>query len=108
MAKRKRRAFTKEFKAETVRLVRDSGRSAGRSRGSRISRRRRSGIGCGRPRSMPTEPARGADAGERSSRACGVRCGHCRWSATTQKGRRPYSGGLLSRESTASEQHPPE
>ena len=27
MAKRKRRAFTKEFKAETVRLVRDSGKS---------------------------------------------------------------------------------
>ena len=29
MAKRKRRAFTKEFKAETVRLVRDSGKSVG-------------------------------------------------------------------------------
>src|SRR3989304_5906462 len=27
MAKRKRRAFTNEFKAETVRLVRDSGKS---------------------------------------------------------------------------------
>jgi transposase len=27
MAKRKRRAFTKEFKAETVRLVQDSGKS---------------------------------------------------------------------------------
>ena len=27
MAKRKRRAFTKEFKAQTVRLVRDSGKS---------------------------------------------------------------------------------
>ena len=29
MTKRKRRAFTKEFKAETVRLVRDSGKSVG-------------------------------------------------------------------------------
>jgi transposase-like protein len=29
MAKRKRRAFTKEFKAQTVRLVRDSGKSMG-------------------------------------------------------------------------------
>ena len=29
MAKRKRRAFTKEFKAETVRLVLDSGKSVG-------------------------------------------------------------------------------
>ena len=29
MAKRKRRAFTKEFKAETVRLVRESGKSVG-------------------------------------------------------------------------------
>ena len=29
MAKRKRRAFTKEFKAEAVRLVRDSGKSVG-------------------------------------------------------------------------------
>jgi transposase-like protein len=29
MAKRKRRAFTKEFKAETVRLVRDSGKPVG-------------------------------------------------------------------------------
>lgn len=29
MAKRKRRAFTKEFKAESVRLVRDSGKSVG-------------------------------------------------------------------------------
>ena len=29
MAKRKRRAFTKEFKAETVRLVWDSGKSVG-------------------------------------------------------------------------------
>ena len=29
MGKRKRRAFTKEFKAETVRLVRDSERSVG-------------------------------------------------------------------------------
>jgi transposase-like protein len=29
MAKRKRRAFTKEFKAETVRLVPDSGKSVG-------------------------------------------------------------------------------
>ena len=29
MGKRKRRAFTKEFKAETVRLVRDSGKSVG-------------------------------------------------------------------------------
>jgi transposase len=29
MAKRKRRAFTKEFKAETVRLVRESGKSIG-------------------------------------------------------------------------------
>jgi transposase-like protein len=29
MGKRKRRAFTKEFKAETVRIVRDSGKSVG-------------------------------------------------------------------------------
>jgi transposase len=29
MAKRKRRAFTQEFKAETVRLVRESGKSVG-------------------------------------------------------------------------------
>ncbi len=29
MAKRKGRAFTKEFKAQTVRLVRDSGKSMG-------------------------------------------------------------------------------
>ena len=29
MAKRKRRAFTKEFKAQTVRLVRDSSKSIG-------------------------------------------------------------------------------
>jgi transposase len=29
MAKRKRRAFTAEFKAQTVRLVRDSGKSLG-------------------------------------------------------------------------------
>jgi transposase len=29
MAKRKRRAFTKEFKAQAVRLVRDSGKSIG-------------------------------------------------------------------------------
>jgi transposase len=29
MAKRKRRVFTKEFKAQTVRLVRDSGKSIG-------------------------------------------------------------------------------
>ena len=29
MAKRKRRAFTKEFKTQTVRLVRDSGKSIG-------------------------------------------------------------------------------
>ena len=29
MAKRKRRAFTDEFKAQTVRLVRDSGKSIG-------------------------------------------------------------------------------
>ena len=29
MAKGKRRAFTKEFKAQTVRLVRDSGKSIG-------------------------------------------------------------------------------
>jgi transposase len=29
MAKRKRRAFTKAFKAQTVKLVRDSGRSVG-------------------------------------------------------------------------------
>ena len=29
MAKRKRRAFTKEFKAQTVRLVRESGKSIG-------------------------------------------------------------------------------
>jgi transposase len=29
MAKRRRRAFTKEFKAQAVRLVRDSGKSIG-------------------------------------------------------------------------------
>ncbi len=29
MAKRKRRAFTTEFKAQTVRLVRESGKSVG-------------------------------------------------------------------------------
>ena len=29
MAKRKRRAFTEEFKAQTVRLVRDSGKTVG-------------------------------------------------------------------------------
>ena len=29
MAKRKRRAFTKEFKAQTVRLIRDSGKPIG-------------------------------------------------------------------------------
>src|SRR5262245_37953656 len=29
MAKRKRRAFTKEFKAQTVRLVRESGKTVG-------------------------------------------------------------------------------
>lgn len=29
MAKRRRRAFTREFKAQTVRLVRDSGKSIG-------------------------------------------------------------------------------
>ena len=29
MAKRKRRAFTKEFKAQAVRIVRESGKSVG-------------------------------------------------------------------------------
>jgi len=33
MAKGKRRAFRKEFKAQTVRLVRDSGKSVGFPRG---------------------------------------------------------------------------
>lgn len=62
MAKRKRRAFTKEFKAETVRLVRDSGKSV-----AAVARKldltetalrewvRQAEVGC-RP-----GPARGAD-----------------------------------------------
>ena len=34
MAKRKRRSFTTEFKAQAVRIVRESGKAVGRSRGN--------------------------------------------------------------------------
>jgi transposase-like protein len=52
MAKRKRRAFTKEFKVQTVRLVRDSDKSIGALAGSWISGRRSSARGSSRPRWM--------------------------------------------------------
>jgi transposase len=52
MAKRKRRAFTTEFKAQTVRLVRDSGKSIGAVAGNSIWARRRCGAGCSRWRLM--------------------------------------------------------
>jgi hypothetical protein len=55
MAKRKWRAFTKEFKAETGGSSGTAGSPSGRSRGSSISRRPRSGTGCARPRSMPSQ-----------------------------------------------------
>jgi transposase-like protein len=45
LAKRKRRAFTKEFKVETVQLVRDSGTSVGAAVWSWISRRHAAAVG---------------------------------------------------------------
>jgi transposase len=56
MAKRKRRAFTTEFKAEAVRLVRDSGKSVGRGGADLTESAVRH---CARPRSMPAGGQRG-------------------------------------------------
>ena len=59
MAKRKRWAFTKEFKAEAVRVVQASGKTVGAVARSWISQRRPFGSGFGRPRSMQAGGSRG-------------------------------------------------
>ena len=54
MGKRKRRAFTNELKAETVRIVRDRGKSVGAiARELDLDRDGTSRLRCGRQRSMP-------------------------------------------------------
>jgi len=69
MAKRKRRAFTNEFKAEAVRLVRESGKSVRRWRGNSISPRPRCAAGYGRrDRCRPWDAGRAHDRGARGTR----------------------------------------
>ncbi len=85
MAKRKRRAFTEEFKAETVRLIRESGRSIavvarelGLTESAVRAWVRQGGIDAGHgPAGALTTEER------RSSAACGASCGRCGWSATS-------------------------
>jgi len=59
MAKRKRRAFTKEFKAQAVRIVRESGKSVAAVARELDLTERRSGAGCGRGRSTRAGARRG-------------------------------------------------
>ena len=58
MAKRKRRAFTKEFKAEAVRIVRESGKAVGTVARELDLTETALRSGCGRPRSTPAEGPR--------------------------------------------------
>ena len=68
MAKRKRRAFTKEFKAEAVRVVQASGKTVGAVARELVSQRRPFGSGeTGRDRCRP-----GAAGGADDGRAGGV------------------------------------
>jgi len=85
MAKRKRRAFTKEFKAQAVRIVRESGKAVGTvareldlTETALRSWVRQAEVDAGRgPR------ARSRPRNARSSAGCGVRTGRCAWSATS-------------------------
>ena len=86
MAKRKRRAFTTEFKAQTVRLVRDSGESIGAvarelDLGETAVRRwvQQAEVDAGRGKAgaLTTEEREG------SSGACGARTRPCGWSVTS-------------------------
>ena len=86
MAKRKRRAFTTEFKAEAVRLVRESGKSV-----PTVAREldltetalrswvRQAEIDAGRGRAGERSRPRSA----RSWGSCVARSGRCGWSATS-------------------------
>ena len=87
MAKRKRRAFTKEFKAQAVRIVRESGKAVGTvareldlTETALRSWVRQAGIDAGRgaPGALTSE--------EREELGpCGARNGRCAWSATSKK-----------------------
>ena len=84
MAKRKRRAFTTEFKAQAVRIVRESGKSVGVvARELDLTKTalrnwvRRAAIDAGRG-----APGRSPPRSVRSSGGCGARTGRCGWSAT--------------------------
>ena len=85
MAKRKRRAFTKEFKAQAVRIVRESGKAVGTvareldlTETALRSWVRQAGIDAGRGAPGALRPR-----SARSSAACGARIGRCAWSATS-------------------------
>ena len=85
MAKRKRRAFTPEFKAEAVRIVRDSGKTVGAvARELDLTETalrewvRQAERDAGRGRQAHSRPRNG-----RNSGGCGARIGHCGWSATS-------------------------
>jgi transposase-like protein len=76
MAKRKRRGYTNEFKAETVRLIRESGKCiAVVARELDLTERVRCGPGSGRPGSMRAtgRPAPSRTRNGRNSGACGAK-----------------------------------
>ncbi len=75
MGKRKRRAFTKEFKAEAVRLVRDSGKSVGAvARELDLTETALRELGApGRDRRRPWGPGRAHDRGAGGTRAAAAR-----------------------------------
>ena len=85
MAKRKRRAFTKEFKAQAVRIVRESGKAVGTvareldlTETALRSWVRQAEVDGAAERRAPSR-VRSA----RSSGASGGRTGRCAWSATS-------------------------
>ena len=85
MAKRKRRAFTKAFKAQAVGIVRESGKSVGTvARDLDLTetalrswvRQAEIDAGRGAPGALTTESGR-------NSGGCGARTGRCGWSGTS-------------------------
>jgi len=85
MAKRKRRAFTNEFKAEAVRLVRESGKSV-----PTVARELdltetalRSWVRQARSTPAVGRRAHSRPRSGRNSGGCGARTGRCGWSVTS-------------------------
>jgi len=81
--RRQRRDFTEAFKAQAVRLVRESGKTVSAVARELDLTESACASGSAMPSGRPAAPARSVTASARSWSNCGARSRRCGWSATS-------------------------